>query len=442
MAKPGAAQPLLSVAPRSGLSFALGFPLALLVLGSLYAGPLRQSVLHRYVSHPVECVEVLMFCCAVCGLAAKWHGATRQKRAFYRLQLPVAATGTFGLDEVGTVLHETASWPAPWRATWLGHRIVEILTFVKQRRSVRDLDDFQRALADNDALALDSGYGLLRFITWAIPILGFLGTVLGITGAISGVTPEVLEKSLSTVTDGLALAFDATALGLALTMATMFLTFLVERREQGLLERVDRWVEVHLANRIERAVPLDGTSETLRQHMEYWLATVDRSTQMQIETWKQAILEVQRQQAESHRSAREQMAGALMDVIQQSAQAHTDRLAELERSAVSQVAKSIDTMSAQAAAVLASAREQQTAMTALIQKFAEQAQNVGRLQDWEKELIGVQQSLTQNLQALTASGAFQDAVHSLTAAIHLLTSRAAGSLASQAEDRLKLRKAG
>src|SRR5262249_33629874 len=161
-------------------------------------------------------------------------------------------------------------------------------TFVKERRSVRDLDDFQRALADNDALALDNSYGLLRFITWAIPILGFLGTVLGITGAISGVTPEVLEKSLSTVTDGLALAFDATALGLALTMATMFLSFLVEKREQGTLEQVDRWVEVHLANRFERDVPMDGTAETLRQHLEYLLAGVDHTTQKQIETWKHA----------------------------------------------------------------------------------------------------------------------------------------------------------
>jgi biopolymer transport protein ExbB/TolQ len=417
-------------------------PLAVLVLASFYWGPLRQSVLHRYVSHPVECVEVLMFCCAACGLAAKWYGATRQNAAFFRLRLPDIASGTLSLDHAGAILDETAALPAHWRATWLGHRIVEILNFVKQRRSVQDLDDFQRALADNDALALDSSYGLLRFITWAIPILGFLGTVLGITGAISGVTPEVLEKSLGTVTDGLALAFDATALGLALTMATMFLTFLVERREQGILERVDRWVELHVANRFERAVAMDGTSRALAQHLEHLLAGVDSTTQKQIENWKQAILDVQRQQAEAHRLTREQMSGALMDVIQQSAQTHTDRLAELERHAVSQVARSIDTMSAQAAAALASARDQQMAMTALLQTLAQQAEGVARLQEWEKELIGVQQSMSQNLQALTASGAFQDAVHSLTAAIHLLTSRANGSLTASSDDRPKLRKAG
>src|SRR5205085_5071560 len=121
------------------------------------------------------------------------------------------------------------------------------LDFLKNRGSARGLDDQLRALADEDALALDGSYSLTRFITWAIPILGFLGTVLGITGAISGVTPEVLENSLSTVTDGLALAFDATALGLALTMTTMFLSFLVERAEQNILASVDRFVENQLA---------------------------------------------------------------------------------------------------------------------------------------------------------------------------------------------------
>lgn len=96
---------------------------------------------------------------------------------------------------------------------------------MKQRGSAEDLDDQLRNFADADSIEFEGSFGLTRFITWAIPILGFLGTVLGITGAISGVTPEMLEKSMSTVTDGLALSFDATALALALTMVCMFLAF-------------------------------------------------------------------------------------------------------------------------------------------------------------------------------------------------------------------------
>src|SRR5205814_837286 len=134
----------------------------------------------------------------------------------------------------------------------LVNRTRAVLDFLCSRGSANELDDQLRTLTDNDALALEGTYSLTRFITWAIPILGFLGTVLGITQAISGVTPEVLEKSLSTVTDGLALAFDTTALGLALTMVTMFFSFVVERAEQGVLEEVDLHVDRCLAHRFER----------------------------------------------------------------------------------------------------------------------------------------------------------------------------------------------
>ena len=64
-----------------------------------------------------------------------------------------------------------------------------------------------------------------------------------ITQSISGITPEKLENSLSEVTDGLALAFDATALALGLTMLTMFLSFMVERAEQAILDTVDRYTD-------------------------------------------------------------------------------------------------------------------------------------------------------------------------------------------------------
>jgi biopolymer transport protein ExbB/TolQ len=72
-----------------------------------------------------------------------------------------------------------------------------VLDFVCQRRSAADLDDQVRTLADNDALTLEASYSLTRFITWAIPILGFLGTVLGITGAIAGVSRSWRESSLA-----------------------------------------------------------------------------------------------------------------------------------------------------------------------------------------------------------------------------------------------------
>ena len=172
------------------------------------------------------------------------------------------------------------------RNTYLGQRLIAVLEFLRQRGGADDLDDQLRTLADNDVVSMEGGFALTRFITWAIPILGFLGTVLGITTAIHGATPEVLEKSLSSVTDGLSYAFDATALALALTMITMFVSFLVERDEQGVLDAVDRTVDRCLAHRFQRGGTDAGPfAQAVQQNTQALLASMDQLIQRQAELW-------------------------------------------------------------------------------------------------------------------------------------------------------------
>ncbi|MFO0006175.1 MAG: MotA/TolQ/ExbB proton channel family protein, partial [bacterium] len=79
------------------------------------------------------------------------------------------------------------------------------------RRADAALDDHLKYLADLAADRLVQSFQLVRTVTWAVPIMGFLGTVIGITMAIANVTPEQLDSSLPEVTSGLAVAFDTTA---------------------------------------------------------------------------------------------------------------------------------------------------------------------------------------------------------------------------------------
>ena len=170
-----------------------------------------------------------------------------------------------------------------------------------QRGAADDLDDQLRTLADNDVVSMEGGFALTRFITWAIPILGFLGTVLGITTAIHGATPEVLEKSLSAVTDGLSYAFDATALALALTMITMFLSFLVERDEQGVLDAVDRTVDRCLAHRFQRVGADAGPfALAVQQNTQALLESMGQLVQRQAELWAQTVAEMDKRSEAAH----------------------------------------------------------------------------------------------------------------------------------------------
>src|SRR5438445_13055878 len=55
-------------------AFLVGLPLAALLLGLIHYGPLRNTPAYRYVEHPVEWAEVVLFCAALGALGGKlWH---------------------------------------------------------------------------------------------------------------------------------------------------------------------------------------------------------------------------------------------------------------------------------------------------------------------------------------------------------------------------------
>jgi biopolymer transport protein ExbB/TolQ len=377
-------------------AFVFGLPAAAMVLGVI-AGPLQHTVAARYVHHPVEQVEVAMFCVAAAGLLARaWR--FRSERLGLETEIVPAWDGkTVAAADAGKWLPRLNALPARLQRTLCARRVRDVLSFLVQRRSAAELDDQLRSLADADAAQLDGSYALTRFITWAIPILGFIGTVLGITQSIGAVTPDDLEKNLDKVTGGLAFAFDATALGLSLTMAVMFLTFLVERVEHGILAAVDRAVEEQLGHRFQRhAADSAPFLAVVQQTAETLLEATGRLVERQAEVWSQALAAIDKRVAGEH----DRTAAAIAQAVERTLTAHGQRLEGLEKQTAARLGP-------------------------LVEQVASQAATLARLLESGQQLVQLQGALQQNLAALAGAGSFEQAVHTLTAAIHLLTARAA-----------------
>jgi biopolymer transport protein ExbB/TolQ len=107
--------------------------------------------------------------------------------------------------------------------------------------------------------ASESSYAFPRILVWAIPLLGFIGTVIGISQAVSGFSGfldqtsdvEQIKEGIGTVTKGLAVAFDTTLLALLLSVIVMIPLVLVERFESRLLLRIDVFVNDQLLPRFK-----------------------------------------------------------------------------------------------------------------------------------------------------------------------------------------------
>ena len=108
--------------------------------------------------------------------------------------------------------------------------------------------------------ASESSYSIPRILVWAIPLLGFIGTVIGISGAVSGFSGflensgdvEQIKEGIGEVTSSLGLAFDTTLLALFLSVLVMIPLVLAERYESNLLLGIDVFVNDKLLPRLKK----------------------------------------------------------------------------------------------------------------------------------------------------------------------------------------------
>jgi len=113
-------------------------------------------------------------------------------------------------------------------------------------------DDVDEAFGITEREYMRGSFALSRFMVWAIPILGFIGTVWGISNGIahfsdamtstSSVTDvsSMLKDNLPLVTNSLATAFDTTLLALLLSVPLMMVMIWLEKREEAYLIQIDQ----------------------------------------------------------------------------------------------------------------------------------------------------------------------------------------------------------
>ena len=239
-------------ARRAEASFSDTFAAQLLLGGLFTVGfygvisvlPDDWTFLRRYFcSHPLEYATTGLFFIAMGTLLLKLmqHFTERAQLNGDLATLVSSLEASHSTNELDSAANTDQA-----KRTWFVRRIRDACSFVRSKGTSTGIEDHLRYLGELASDQLHRSYAFVRTITWAVPILGFLGTVMGITLAIANVTPEQLDSSLGEVTGGLAVAFDTTALALALSILLVFTSFLIERCEQQLLADIEDFSIRHL----------------------------------------------------------------------------------------------------------------------------------------------------------------------------------------------------
>jgi hypothetical protein len=301
------------------------------------------------------------------------------------------------------------------------------LEHVGARGSADALDDELKYLADVEVGRVHASYGLFRVVLWAIPILGFLGTVIGITMALNGVDLQAPDQSMVHVLTGLGLKFDTTALALTLSMLLMFAYFLVERAETSLLGRVDRQLTRELAGLFPK-VPAgpDGHLTAVRRLADAMIHATERLVERQAELW-QASMEA----ANERWSQLVEHAGSeLQAALAESLESHAREMAAAEQAAAETNRRQwgeLQQALSESVQAVAGAQEVMVRRVEVLSQAVEATSQIAKLEE----------TLNHNLAALAGAKNFEETVMSLAAAIHLLTGRLAEPAAIAAKIRLE-----
>ena len=374
-------------------------------------------VLRYFAGHWVEYVTTAMFFVGLAELLLKSLRISAQSAILRAPLLDAIPPGGQSVSHCEDLLGRLAQQPEDWRDSYLLRRLREALEFVYRKNSAAGLDDELRYLSDLDGSRMQSSYALIWFVIWAVPIMGFLGTIIGITDAVGNLSPKALEQSLSGVTAGLGVAFDTTALSLSLSVVLMFVKYFVERSESRLLDRVDERTNAEMVGRFEdAATSADPQVQSVRRTAEIVLAALDKLVVRQTELWQESLRAAHEQwsgqTAATGRVVEEAMGAALATNLKQ----HAAALAEAEQVVTARNREQWDGV--QQALV-----QNAEAVTLQQHELAKQSELLLTVVGATENLAGLERELNRNLAALAGAGHFEEIVISLSAAISLITAR-------------------
>jgi len=248
-------------APGTFLPFMLGLIFSTCFLGIIY-------ILYRQNWHigkmffergPVPFPIVLLAGWCLGFIWVKRRKQLFQQQALKIVIVPADPAYAITPETTSVVLdsiYETVDSP---RHFILFNRIENALANLKNMGRVGDVDEILKSQAENDENMTESSYTQIKGFIWAIPVLGFIGTVLGLSQAVGGFGQVVaqgadidkLKNSLGGVTSGLSVAFETTLIALVAALFIQLIMGFIKQKEEDFLDECSDYCHENIISKLK-----------------------------------------------------------------------------------------------------------------------------------------------------------------------------------------------
>lgn len=209
-----------------------------------------------------------LFCWSLTIALIKWRKLRFQKQTISTRIIPSELDFILSVTTVDQVIDNMLIAVDDVKKFILFNRVFTALSNLRNLGNISDVDEMLRSQADLDESTMETSYALLRGFIWAIPVLGFIGTVMGLSIAIGGfgdvlsktADPTALAESLKEVTGGLSTAFETTLLALLFALILQLIVTFLHKGEEEFLDECSEYCQRNIVGKL-RIMPFDQRKE-------------------------------------------------------------------------------------------------------------------------------------------------------------------------------------
>jgi len=196
-----------------------------------------------------EACFVLMFW-ALAIMGYKGREILRERQLLDDDLVPIAEGMRILPEDTREFARQVQALPEDRQRMLLPRALLNAMRRFNTTRSIADVSSSTNTVFESEADRLESELSMIRYISWAIPSIGFIGTVRGIGEALAQ-ADKAVQGDIAGVTQSLGVAFNSTFIALLISIFLMFLVYQLQLLQERLVFDGQNYVEDKLVRHMK-----------------------------------------------------------------------------------------------------------------------------------------------------------------------------------------------
>ncbi len=186
------------------------------------------------------CFILMLWALAIMGYKAL--ELSRERRLLEVDLVPIAEGMRILPEDTREFARQVQALPDTQQTMVLPRALLNALRRFSTTRNIQDVSSSTHTIFESEADKLESELSMIRYISWAIPSIGFIGTVRGIGEALAR-ADQAVQGNIAGVTQSLGVAFNSTFIALLISIFLMFLVHQLQLMQERLVFDSENYLE-------------------------------------------------------------------------------------------------------------------------------------------------------------------------------------------------------